>query len=83
MTLLIHRSLAAAASVAALLGSTAPAFAAGAHPLDVKATYRAATDEYCLDLTNVEGPRVGSLLPNIQCRSKTDWAAAGLSISRN
>ncbi len=80
---LVHHALAAGISLVAMLGALTPAAAAGAHPLDAKVTYRAATDEYCIDLTNVEGPRVGSLLPNIECKSKTAWAVEGLAIRRD
>ncbi len=77
-----HRSLVAAATGAVLLGTAMPALAAGAKPLDAKVTYRAATDTYCINLTKVEGPKPGSLFANVECKSKVDWAAEGLTISR-
>jgi hypothetical protein len=83
MNPLVYCSVAAAASVGALFGTAAPALAAGAKPLAIKVTYRAATDEYCVDMANVAGPGTASPLPTVQCRSKADWAAERLAISRN
>ncbi len=44
---------------------------------DAKVTYDAKNDRYCFQ------ERVtGSLIPAKECRSKSDWAEAGLTISR-
>jgi hypothetical protein len=82
MTLIVHRLL-TAAWAGALLGTTAPTFAAVAGPIDIAPRYRAATDEYCVDMADVQARRAASLLPIVQCRSKTDWAAERLAIAHD
>lgn len=44
---------------------------------DAKVTYDAQKDRYCFQQTVT-----GSLIPAKECRSKADWADAGLTISR-
>lgn len=80
-----YRPLAIAALAGAVLfGASAPSLAAKAKPqLHVKVNYRAATDDYCINMSSIEGPRTGSLLPDIECKSRAAWGAEGLTISRD
>ena len=63
---------------AVALGATAPAFAAQRdHPDQPKVTYDAKRDRFCIS-QNI----TGNYLPVKDCRSKEDWAKAGLMVSR-
>lgn len=61
-------------ATAAMLGTTAPAFAAS-HNSDTgfKLTYNAKQDKYC-----TSQKVTGSRIPVQDCRSKSDWAKAGV-----
>ncbi|MCP1469992.1 hypothetical protein J3E64_001679 [Sphingobium sp. OAS761] len=71
----------AAAVVAATLAVSAAATPAFAQPegtfRGARVTYDQKTDRYCFRET-VSGSRI----PMVECRSKQDWAQAGLTISR-
>jgi len=63
---------------AVALGATAPAFAAQRdHPDQPKVTYDAKRDRFCIS-QNI----TGNYLPVKDCRSKEDWAKAGLTLSK-
>lgn len=63
---------------AVALSATAPAFAAPRSSSDQPTvTYDAKHDKYCVSQTVT-----GSRLPVQDCRSKQDWAKAGLTFSQ-
>lgn len=70
----------AAAVVVATVAVSAAATPAFAKPQgrfgDAKVTYEQKTDRYCF-----REARIASQVPSIQCRTKADWAQAGLTIS--
>jgi hypothetical protein len=60
------------------LSATAPAFAAqSGNPDQPRVTYDAKRDRYCISQMIT-----GNYLPVKDCRSKEDWAKAGLTLSR-
>ncbi|MHA6769402.1 hypothetical protein [Sphingobium ummariense] len=71
----------AAAVVAATVAISAAATPAFAQPegsyRGAKVTYQKDSDRYCFRQTVT-----GSLIPVTDCRSKKEWAQAGLTISR-
>lgn len=72
-------AFAAAVVVATVAVSAAatPAFAQSQPASSsVKVRYEAKTDRYCIRET-----QSGTIVPLTQCRSKTDWAQNGLTIS--
>lgn len=63
---------------AAILGTTAPAFAAQRGDSDrPTVTYDAKHDKYC-----VSQMVTGNYLPVKDCRSQSDWAKAGLTVNK-
>jgi hypothetical protein len=70
----------AAAVIAATVAVSAAATPAFAQPevgaSSVKVHYQENTGRYC-----IRQDRAGSLVPSIACRSKTDWAQQGVTIS--
>jgi len=70
--------IAALLIAAVALGATTPVLAAAesADGTPLKIVYDAKRDKYCVVTPNV----TGSLLPQRDCRTKQDWAKAGLQI---
>jgi len=63
---------------AVALGATTPAFAApSGNPDQPKVTYDAKRDRFCIS-QNI----TGNYLPVRDCRTKEDWAKAGLTLTR-
>jgi len=63
---------------AVALGATAPAFAAQrGNPDQPTVTYDAKHDKFC-----VSQMVTGNYLPVKDCRTREDWAKAGLSVSK-
>lgn len=60
-----------------LAAASAPAFAQAEGSFDgAKVTYNAKKNAYCFTEA-----RTGSLIPQTECRSKAEWADAGLNIA--
>ena len=67
------------AATVAVSAAATPAFAKAQGSFGAaKVTYDAKTDRYCFRETVT-----GSLIPVTQCRSKSEWAQNGLSISHS
>jgi hypothetical protein len=67
------------AATVAVSAASAPAFAQAQGSFGAaKVTYDAKTDRYCFRET-----LTGSRIPVTQCRSKSEWAQDGLTISRS
>ncbi len=67
-----------AAAAAAMTVAAAPAFAQPAGKFgNATVRYEEKTDRYCF-----REVQPGTLVPRVDCRSKQDWADAGLAISR-
>jgi hypothetical protein len=72
-----------------LAGTSVPAFAHKGSPQDSsadatgKVTFDPATQKYCFNKTVTNDAMiVGSMLPHVECKTQTQWAAAGVTISR-
>jgi hypothetical protein len=82
MTNFIRTGLSLAMAGALLAGASAPAFAREAshvgHTNDgATVRYNPSTDQYC-----VSTPMTGSRIPHVSCKSQSEWAEDGLSITR-
>ncbi len=72
------KTIAIIAAAAAMTVAATPAFAQPVGKFgNAKVSYEEKTDRYCF-----REAQSGTLVPRVDCRSKQDWAEAGLTISR-
>jgi hypothetical protein len=72
------KTIAIIAAATAMAVAAAPAFAQPEGQFgNAKVSYEEKTDRYCF-----REVQPGTLVPRVDCRSKQDWADAGLTISR-
>jgi hypothetical protein len=78
----VRTGLSLAVAGALMAGASAPVFARGVlhvgHTDDgASVRYNPRTDQYC-----VSTPMTGSRIPKVACKSQSEWAEDGLSITR-
>ncbi|WP_278394049.1 hypothetical protein [Sphingobium yanoikuyae] len=72
------KTIAIIAAAAAMTVAASPAFAQPEGKFgNAKVSYEEKTDRYCF-----REVQPSTLVPRVDCRSKQDWADAGLTISR-
>ena len=80
MKTIIHAAAAAALACGTLAALPAAANEKLPSPA-YKAKYDAKTDTFCLRTT--DGPRqVGTRIPQVECKTQSQWAAEGLTVAR-